>query len=73
MPESIQKAQSKKISIEQDILENYVIVTTVNKNYLKIFDLWYHYFKTTKYKSILRVITIDRESEAYISEKSILK
>ncbi len=56
---------------EENILENYIIITTVNKNYLKIFDLWYHYFQKTNYASILRVITIDKESNDYISKKSI--
>lgn len=56
---------------EKNILKNYLIITTVNKNYLKIFDLWYHYFEKSNYTSILRVITIDKESDDYISKKSI--
>ncbi len=65
------KIQSTKFSREKEILENYLIVTTINKNYLKIFDLWYHYFKESNYSSILRVITIDKESDDYITKKSI--
>ncbi len=65
------KIQSTKFSREKEILENYLIVTTINKNYLKIFDLWYHYFKESNYSSILRVITIDKESDDYLTKKSI--
>jgi hypothetical protein len=57
--------------VDQHILDNYLIVTTVNKNYLKIFDIWYHFFKTSAYTSILRVITFDKKSEGYISKKQI--
>ncbi len=67
----VNKQSKLKKNYKKEILDNYVVVTTVNKNYLKIFDLWYHYFESTEYKSILKVITIDQESEDYISEKSI--
>ncbi len=69
--ELYQGKQVDKLSKEKEILENFLIVTTINKNYLKIFDLWYHYFKFSKYKSLLRVITLDKESDDYISKKSI--
>jgi len=52
-------------------LENYLVITTVNKNYLKIFDIWWHYFQRTKYKSKLKVITLDKESDRFISDKGI--
>jgi hypothetical protein len=55
----------------EEILDNYLIITTVNKNYLKIFDIWYHFFCKSQYSSILRVITLDKKSEKYISKKSI--
>lgn len=53
------------------ILNEYVIITTVNKNYLKIFDLWMEYFKKTNYLSILNVIAYDEESEEYVRRKGI--
>ena len=60
------KAQESNSSKEKEILDNYVIVTTINKNYLKIFDLWYHFFSLTKYKTLLQVITLDKESDDYV-------
>lgn len=65
------KFEDKPLTEEENILQNYLIITMVNKNYLKIFDLWFHYFEQSNYTSILRVITIDKESDDYISKKSI--
>lgn len=53
------------------ILEEYIILTTVNKRYLKIFEVWMEYFNQLHYTHILHVITYDKESEEYISRKGI--
>ena len=65
------KIERTEINSEKDLFDNYLVITIVNKRYLKIFELWYHYFKSTGYHDILRVITVDRESEKFVSEKSI--
>jgi len=56
---------------ESEIINDYVVLTTVNKNYLKIFDIWYQYYSKTSYKPILHVITLDKKSEEHIGGKSI--
>ncbi len=53
------------------ILDEYIIITTVNKGYLKIFDLWMEYFDRLDYSSILHVITYDKDSDEYVKRKGV--
>jgi hypothetical protein len=56
----------------QEIIDRYSIVTAIDKNYLKIFDLWFKYFERTNYLSCLCVIVYDDKSEKFIQEKGII-
>lgn|GEM_PF-2585449 len=54
-----------------EIVNNYNIVTAIDKNYLKIFEVWMQYFEKWNYTSCLKVIVFDDTSEEYINRKGI--
>ena len=51
--------------------DDYVVVTSVNRNYLRIFDIWLHYFSRSESSHTLKVITFDRKSDRYVSSLGI--
>jgi len=57
--------------IENTQQTNYVIIASVDKNYLLMFQIWHSQFKKLKLKTELVVLTFDDESFRVINNKKI--